>query len=73
MNAQGEGSHGVNTEGGPGGGPDALFSQGAVKASAEAKMLATVNVSPSAQVFFISTISGISGGLQHGLTLLDQS
>jgi hypothetical protein len=50
VNAQGKGAHGINTEGD---GPDALFSQGAVKASAKAKMLATVNVGPSAQVFFI--------------------
>jgi len=40
VNAQGKGAHGINTEGD---GPDALFSQGAVKASAKAKMLATVN------------------------------
>jgi hypothetical protein len=40
VNARGKGAHGQTD---PAGGPDPLFSQGAVKASAAAKMLATVN------------------------------
>ncbi|THH20763.1 hypothetical protein EW146_g671 [Bondarzewia mesenterica] len=41
VHAGGRGSHGISV------GPDALFSQGAVKASASGKILATVNNNPS--------------------------
>jgi hypothetical protein len=41
VNTGGNGAHGLTD---PAGGPDPLFSQGAVKVSAAAKMIATVNV-----------------------------
>jgi hypothetical protein len=43
VSTAGRGSHGKSN---PDDGPDALFSQGSIKASANGKMLVAVNVSP---------------------------